>query len=132
MAITPATSARRSSCRATTWGRSTAFTTRSSTTTSRSLPRRLSQVADLAKLRWQLQREERRQCRILSTRLAWVETCYHDRAAEVNDPDCPRPHCPGTGLAYAEDIPGRYRMAIETLDKFADRVRRRDFQPFRL
>src|SRR5207247_868198 len=76
--------------------------------------------------------EERRQCRILSTRLAWVETCYHDRAAEVNDPDCPRPDCPDEGLAYAEDIPGRYRMAIETLDKFADRVRRRDFQPFRL
>ena len=95
-------------------------------------PETAFQVADLAKLRWQLQREERRQCRILSTRLAWVETCYHDRAAEVNDPDCPRPHCPGTGLAYAEDIPGRYRMAIETLDKFADRVRRRDFQPFRL
>ena len=95
-------------------------------------PETAFQVADLAKLRWQLQREERRQCRILSTRLAWVETCYHDRAAEVNDPDCPRPHCPDEGLAYAEDIPGRYRMAIETLDKFADRVRRRDFQPFRL
>ena len=82
-------------------------------------PETAFQVADLAKLRWQLQREERRQCRILSTRLAWVEQCYHDRAAEVNDPDCPRPHCPDEGLAYAEDIPGRYRMAIETLDKFA-------------